>query len=130
MKNTYDDNKVLDPQQIDIFGGDYLELDDLAEPLSHSSSSDNSRGSSMSFDEYFDPVALLQVLENDSSNQVHQGKDSSSKCRATASIRPFEMVMQPPAPSSMSKFFLAFYIIVNQLMHLFACFCSFLVHSC
>lgn len=84
----------LDPLQRLFFDGDYLELDDLADPLSHSSSSDNSCRSSLSFDE---------LEDNNRNNQIHQGKDSSAKCRVTASIRPLEMVMQP-APSSMSVF--------------------------
>lgn len=83
----------LDPQEKLFFDGDYLELDDLADPLSHSSSSNNSCRSSMSFDE----------LEDNGNYQFHQGKNSSAKCRVTASIRPLEMVMQP-APSSMSVF--------------------------
>ncbi|KAJ4836436.1 hypothetical protein Tsubulata_034161 [Turnera subulata] len=51
--------------EVDYFsGGDYLELLDLVNPASPSSSSDNSSCLTMSSDEYFDSLALLRDIES------------------------------------------------------------------
>lgn len=84
-----------------VLNGDYLELDDLVDPQSHSTSSENSGRSSMTFDEYFDPIALLQELENNN-NQDQQGKDSSSRFSVVESSKSFEVVMQPATSGTFS----------------------------
>lgn len=93
-----DADRILDPRTRDIselfFDGDYLELADLADPQSSSTSSDNSSCSSLTLDEYFDSHALLQALEDKNNNGL-QEKDSNSKFSVTASVRPFEVVIQP-----------------------------------
>ncbi|CAK9178558.1 unnamed protein product [Ilex paraguariensis] len=82
-----------------ILRGDYLELDDLADPESHFSSSDNSLQS----EEYFNSRALLQDLENEH-NQDWQRKDSSTKFSVSTPVRPNEVVMRP-ATLGMSRCF-------------------------
>lgn len=108
--------------EIDCFSrGDYLELLDLDNPASRSSSSDNSSCMTMSSDEYFDSIALLRDLESES-NQALAQKDKDCKLSVTASLRPDEVVVLPayhgtsiinfPAPMhsccSVSSLFCAF----------------------
>lgn len=96
----FEADSLLNPQMIDIseldciYDGDYLELDDLADQQSHSTSSNNSTCSSSTLDEYFDSYALLRELEN-KNNCGQQGKDLDSKFSVTASVRPCEVVMHP-----------------------------------
>ena len=73
--------------EIDCFSvGDYLELNDLDDLLSPSSSSDNSSCLSQTSDEFFDSLALLGDLESD--------KDVGSKYSVAASL-PEKVVLQP-----------------------------------
>ncbi|XP_019052004.1 PREDICTED: protein SOMBRERO-like isoform X2 [Nelumbo nucifera] len=54
-------NPIQEPHEIyDFSRGDFLELQDLVDPESPSSSSENSSFLTMSSDEYFDSLALLQ----------------------------------------------------------------------
>ncbi|KAL9993403.1 hypothetical protein Hdeb2414_s1034g00975301 [Helianthus debilis subsp. tardiflorus] len=48
-----------------ILCGDYIELNDLIDPGSRSSSSANSSCLTVTSDEYFDSMALLQELDKD-----------------------------------------------------------------
>lgn len=91
--------------------GDYLELLDLEIPVSPSSSSDSSC-LTMSSDECFDALALLQDLEPENNNEPEL-KDAGCKFSVTASIKPTEVVMYP-AFSGISCF-------------LFSCQCTVLV---
>ncbi|KVH98387.1 No apical meristem (NAM) protein [Cynara cardunculus var. scolymus] len=59
-----------------LLRGDYFELNDLIDPGYHSSSSANSSCLTMTSDEYFDSIALLQELEDDIKDQ--EMKDSMS----------------------------------------------------
>lgn len=73
--------------------GDYLELDDLADPLTRSTSSDNSSRTSFTLDECFDYVALLREL--DSENKKSPQANSNFSLSVAASAQPFEVLMQP-----------------------------------
>ncbi|KAF7141707.1 hypothetical protein RHSIM_Rhsim06G0036400 [Rhododendron simsii] len=77
-----------------FFMGDYLELDDLADGESRSSSSDNTSCVTFSSEECFDSLALLQDL-GDELNPQEQGKDANFKFSVAASARPTEVVMRP-----------------------------------
>ncbi|KAK3030528.1 hypothetical protein RJ639_039558, partial [Escallonia herrerae] len=76
-----------------ILSGDYIELDDLADPRSPSSSSDNSSCLSLTSDECFDTLALLQDLEDE--HQKQQAKDASFKYTVSARVKPNEVVLRP-----------------------------------
>ncbi|KAA8537666.1 hypothetical protein F0562_027344 [Nyssa sinensis] len=82
------------PENDYILRDDFLELDDLADPESPSSSSDNSSRLSSSADEYFNSVALLRDLGGEN-NQDWDGKDTNFKFSVSASVRPNEVVMYP-----------------------------------
>ncbi|KAL3505267.1 hypothetical protein ACH5RR_035108 [Cinchona calisaya] len=84
----------------DIFDGDYLEMNDLVDPQSRSTSSDNSSCSSLTLDDCFDAYALLQELKGDN-NQGLQGKDTNSKFNVNASVGLCQVVMQPPTLGSL-----------------------------
>lgn len=74
--------------EIDYFSdGDFLELRDLADPVSPSSSSDNSSCLSQTSDECFDSLALLRDLESH--------KDVGCKFSVAASVMPDKVVLQP-----------------------------------
>lgn len=91
---------VANLPEIDCFSrGDYLELLDLDNPASRSSSSDNSSCMTMSSDEYFDSIALLRDLESES-NQALAQKDKDCKLSVTASLRPDEVVVLPASQGS------------------------------
>lgn len=77
-----------------LYMGDYLELDDLADGESRSSSSDNTSCVTVSSEECFDSLALLQDIEDDF-NRQEQGKDANFKFSVAASARPTEVVMRP-----------------------------------
>ncbi|KAL2498350.1 NAC domain-containing protein [Abeliophyllum distichum] len=81
--------------------GDFLELDDLVEPESLSSSSENSSCPSRTSDEYFDSLALLRDLGNEDNKQL-QGKDLS-KYSFSASFRPDKVVMKPATLGSIQS---------------------------
>ncbi|CAA3009104.1 NAC transcription factor 29 isoform X1 [Olea europaea subsp. europaea] len=80
--------------------GDFLELDDLTELKSLSSSSENSSCPSRASDEYFDSLALLRDL-NDGDDKL-QGEDSI-QYRFSASIRPNKVVMKPATLESIQS---------------------------
>ncbi|GMH13878.1 hypothetical protein Nepgr_015719 [Nepenthes gracilis] len=79
--------------------GDYLELLDLARPLSPCSSSDSFSSVSMLSDEYFDHVALLRDL-NPKDGQDHQPKPSGYKLRIPASSKPNVVIVAPDIKGS------------------------------
>ncbi|KAJ0785902.1 hypothetical protein HanOQP8_Chr02g0048691 [Helianthus annuus] len=79
-----------------ILMGDYIELNDLIDPGSRSSSSANSSCLTMTSDEYFDSMALLQEIENDiKDSSVHFNLSTPLKSTevfirlATSGITPF-----------------------------------------
>lgn len=72
--------------------GDFLELNDLEDPESHSSSSQNSSCPSKLSDEYFDSLALLRDLEAEDDKYIQD--QSSSRYNFTASTRPDDVVMR------------------------------------
>ncbi|KAK9073317.1 hypothetical protein SSX86_007641 [Deinandra increscens subsp. villosa] len=71
-----------------ILRGDYFELNDLIDPGSRSSSSANSSCLTMTSDEYFDSMALLQEIENDI-------KDSTAKFNLSAPLKSTEVMIHP-----------------------------------
>lgn len=91
---------VENPPESDyVSRGDFLELLDLDNPASPSSSSDNSSCLTMSSDEYFDSWALLQEVES-ASNQDLVQKDKTCKFSVTESLRPNKVVVLPASPGS------------------------------
>ncbi|KAJ9567417.1 hypothetical protein OSB04_003383 [Centaurea solstitialis] len=84
------------PDREYVLMGDYLELDDLADSLSHSSRSAESSCMTMTMtseEEYFDPDALLRELGDDIVDQ--QVQDSSVKLNLSAPPKSKEVVMSP-----------------------------------
>lgn len=96
--------------------GDFLELLDLENPPSRSSCSSDSSCVTMSSDEYFDTLALLQDIESEKNNDGVQ-KDAGCKFSVTASVKPTEVRMHP-AFSGKSK----------NLSHFPCFFCSMCAH--
>ncbi|KAL8466607.1 hypothetical protein ACS0TY_035600 [Phlomoides rotata] len=84
-----------------IARGDFLELDDLEDPLSHSSSSQNSSCTSKSSDEYFDSSAFLRDIEAEE-NKFSQGQ-SSSRYDFIASAEPIAVTLQPAVFGSVTR---------------------------
>ncbi|KAJ8762120.1 hypothetical protein K2173_007270 [Erythroxylum novogranatense] len=84
------------PPEIDYL--DYIEMEDFVNPVSRSSSSDNSSCLSSSSHEYFDPVELLRELEKGSNQNL--AKDGGCKLSVTASVRPDELIMLPTSPET------------------------------
>ncbi|XP_057468678.1 NAC domain-containing protein 101-like [Actinidia eriantha] len=82
--------------------GDYLELNDLLDGESKSSSSDNSSCVTPTSDKYFDSQALLRDLEV-KINRDEQGKDANVKLSVAASIKPNDVVMRPSNLGSLVK---------------------------
>ncbi|GER30013.1 NAC domain class transcription factor [Striga asiatica] len=81
--------------QVECFErGDFLELADLEDNVSHSSSSRSSSCLSNSSDEEFDVSAFLKDIEADELNSI-RGEQSSSRYEFT-SVRPDDIVLQPP----------------------------------
>ncbi|XP_052487611.1 NAC domain-containing protein 22 isoform X1 [Gossypium raimondii] len=72
-------------------GGNFLELKDLDNPASPSSSSDNSSAISISSGECFDSLAILQELDE----QILEQKDSGKKLDVLAGDKPNELDMVP-----------------------------------
>lgn len=60
-----------------ILRGDYLELNDLVDAASHSSSSESSSRPSFASDEYFDSMALLRDLDDDEKKEDLNGNGSN-----------------------------------------------------
>ncbi|KAK1427348.1 hypothetical protein QVD17_16031 [Tagetes erecta] len=77
-----------------ILRGDYFELNDLNDPGSRSSSSANSTCLSMTSDEYFDSMGLLQEIENDI-------KYSSADFNLSAPLRSTEVIIRPASSASL-----------------------------
>lgn len=80
------------------FGDDYIELLDLDRPASFSSSS-NSSCLTMSSDECFDSLALLEELEPKAS-QDQANKNAGCRYSISVSQKPDELVMYAAASSS------------------------------
>ncbi|XP_073125463.1 uncharacterized protein [Henckelia pumila] len=91
------------PQEIDDFNcflrGDFLELNDLDGPESHSSSSQNSSCPSKLSDEYFDSLALLRELEEGDVADT-EGNYMSSRYNITTSVKSNDVIMVPPSSES------------------------------
>ncbi|KAK4387578.1 hypothetical protein Sango_2364400 [Sesamum angolense] len=85
-----------------ILRGDYLELNDLEDPESHSSSSQNSSCPSKLSDEYFDSSAFLRDLEEEV-NSFIPWSQSSSRYSFTASLRANDVFLQPASSGSVSS---------------------------
>ncbi|KAH7567308.1 hypothetical protein ACOSP7_010875 [Xanthoceras sorbifolium] len=85
-----------------ISRGDYLELLDLVEPASPSSSSEASSCMTMSSDDCFDPSALLKDLER-KINEDKVQDDAGYKYTVSASHRPTEVVMFPGSLLSVER---------------------------
>lgn len=84
-----------------ILRGDYFELNDLIDPGYHSSSSANSSCLTMTSEEYFDSIALLQELEDDIKDE--EMKDSSLKFNLSTPVKSKEVVICPPTSVSLRK---------------------------
>ncbi|XP_031254813.1 NAC domain-containing protein 26-like [Pistacia vera] len=82
--------------------GDYLELCDLDYPVSPSSSSENSSCMTMSSDEYFDSLALLQELETKNSDDIVQ-ENAGYKYSFSTSHKPNKVVMFPESLVSIER---------------------------
>lgn len=82
--------------------GDYLELMDLENPASPSSSSDSSC-LSMSSGEYFDVLDLLRDLESEQTRDRGQN-NSGCKFSVFATSKPAEMVMYPASTGTQTHF--------------------------
>ncbi|XP_012071783.1 NAC domain-containing protein 2 isoform X2 [Jatropha curcas] len=93
--------EMENPAEIDYFSrGDYLELRDLDTPASRSSTSDNSSCFTMSSDECFDSLALLEEIEA-KINQDSVQKNESCKLSISAPSKPDEVVWAPASPGSL-----------------------------
>ncbi|KZV20205.1 hypothetical protein F511_01062 [Dorcoceras hygrometricum] len=100
-KNEYKANSIAqETADFDCFlRGDYLELNDLEDPESHSSSSQNSSCPSKLSDEYFDSLALLHELEEGGAADT-EGKYLSSRYSITTPVKSNDVVVDPPSSGS------------------------------
>lgn len=106
-------------EDYDLSREDILELDDLVGSSSSSSSSGNTRVSSMSLDETFDPADLLRVLDT---TQYIPGtnKQNVDCCRfGDSASRGSHQVLVRPPPSGTSLLFLRQYV-EEQVLKAFA----------
>ncbi|KAF5792454.1 putative transcription factor NAM family [Helianthus annuus] len=95
-------NQCLDQVLDDyVSEGDYLELDDLATPLSRTTSSADSSCMTMSSEELFDSDALLRELGDDVVDQEIQ--DSRIKLNLSAPAELTQVVMQPTTLGSVDQ---------------------------
>lgn len=78
-----------------ISRGDFLELDDLDIPGSHSSSSQNSSCPSNISEESFGSSAFLRDIEEVANTLKQEEQLSSTGYRFTASVMPNDIVLQP-----------------------------------
>ncbi|XP_052202879.1 NAC domain-containing protein 96-like [Diospyros lotus] len=78
-----------------ILGGDFLELDDLADPESQSSCSDNTSCLSLTSDDYFDSQALLKDIGDE-----EHGRDDNCKFFIAKYAKPNEVVICAPTLGS------------------------------
>ncbi|KAK4352012.1 hypothetical protein RND71_027530 [Anisodus tanguticus] len=85
-----------------ILREDYLELDDLDDVASHSSSSGNSSRLSFASDECFDSLALLRDLD-DEKNQDLSGKGSTSNYNIMMCEIANDVVVEPAPLGSLVK---------------------------
>ncbi|KAJ4964433.1 hypothetical protein NE237_024372 [Protea cynaroides] len=93
------DNPVEDLHE--CYDGDFLELLDLVNHQSPSSSSENSSCLTMSSDEYFDSLALLRDIEaGKSENENTQKNQTNSNFCVSTSHRPKQMVLKPTSSGS------------------------------
>ncbi|MCD7453453.1 hypothetical protein HAX54_020994 [Datura stramonium] len=81
-----------------ILRGDFLEMNDLVDAASHSSSSENSSCVSMASDEYFDSLALLRELDDEKKEDLN-GKGSTSNYNMMTCEIIFEVVQPAPLVS-------------------------------
>ncbi|XP_042507464.1 NAC domain-containing protein 7-like isoform X2 [Macadamia integrifolia] len=86
-------------ENYDFSREDYLELLDLVNPESPSSSSENSSCLTMSSDEYFDSSALLRELEGGKGENT-QTNQTNSNFSVTTSHGPNQMVFEPTSSGS------------------------------
>ncbi|XP_043709435.1 NAC domain-containing protein 72-like isoform X2 [Telopea speciosissima] len=94
------DNPVQDlDENYDFSREDYLELLDLVNPESPSSSSENSSCLTMSSDEYFDSLALLRELEGGKVENT-QMNQTNSNFSVSTSHSPNLMVFKPTSSGS------------------------------
>lgn len=92
------DNSVEDVQAgYDFSKDDFIELKDLFDPVSSSSSSDNSSVVSMNSDECFDAESLLRDKENDGDQNVEERLDY--RFNVTAPARSNQVVIPPASPA-------------------------------
>ncbi|KAH6778824.1 hypothetical protein C2S52_010061 [Perilla frutescens var. hirtella] len=75
--------------------GDFLELDDLRDPESHSSSSQNSSCPSKLSEEYFGSSAFLRDID-EAVNSYKEEQLSSSGYRFSTSVVQNDVILQPP----------------------------------
>lgn len=73
-----------------------MELDDLEDPESHSSSSRNSSCPSNLSEEYFGSADFLRDLEEEIDNSLKQEQISSSSYKFSTSTMQNDVVLQPP----------------------------------
>ncbi|KAK9740566.1 hypothetical protein RND81_03G045100 [Saponaria officinalis] len=93
--NTKSSDPGESPEDLDCFcSGDYLELLDLVNPGSSTSSSDNSSCVSMASDEIFDYLELLNDLEPENSKH---SQSSSTSCHLSVSTSSVPKVVVSPA---------------------------------
>ncbi|KAF8405171.1 hypothetical protein HHK36_010070 [Tetracentron sinense] len=90
------DFPIEDQQEI-YDGGDFLELLDLANPESPSSSSENSSCLTMSSDEGFDSLDLLRDLESENNQDMQQNHSNFS---ISASLKLNQVVIRPASLGS------------------------------
>lgn len=102
-------NKSRDPFGDDIVAeldcilrGDFLEMNDLVDAASHSSSSENSSCLSLASDEYFDSLALLRELDDEKKEDLN-GKGSTSNYNIMTCEITINVVVQPAPLVSLVK---------------------------
>ncbi|XP_044511562.1 NAC domain-containing protein 76-like isoform X3 [Mangifera indica] len=102
VNNDNDETKEMPAMENHLSRDDYLELLDLVDPLSPSSSSENSSCLTMSSDEYFDSWALLQELETKNNNGI-AAKNAGYKYSFPTSQKSNEVVMLPESLVSLER---------------------------
>ena len=103
IRERVTDNRAdIVPEVNYISGDDFLELLDLENPASPSSSSDSSCVT-MSSDECFDALELLQDLKSEKSNDPVQNT-AGFKLRVHVSSRPNKMVAYPASTGTQMIF--------------------------
>ncbi|KAL5558095.1 hypothetical protein UlMin_034306 [Ulmus minor] len=101
VRERLPENLLGMPEVDYVSAGDFLELRDLDIPASPSSSSDSSCVT-MSSDDCFDALELLQDLEPEARHD-HGRNDTDCKLRIFASSKPSEMIMHPASTETLDK---------------------------